>query len=68
MSDKMLHVQIEQPTEAEVNEIRDLLEDKVEGQVVISGTTMSIGEVPALDDFADELADRVAKKVEEKES
>jgi len=68
MSDKILHVQIEHPTEAEVNEIRDLLEDKVDGQVVVSGTYVSIGEVPALDDFADELADRVAERIEQQDS
>ena len=67
MSDKMIHVQIEHPTQEEVEHVRELLEDEFESQVVVSGSDMSIGEVPALDDFADELAERVADKMGEQE-
>lgn len=69
MSDeKMIHVRVEDATQTELQKIRDLMEDVLEdygGEValVVSDTRMSLGEVPALDDYADELADRVADRI-----
>lgn len=70
MSDeKIIHVRVESPTQDELEQIRDVMEDALEdydgnGKIVVSDNRIGIGEVPALDEYADELADRVAKRLE----
>lgn len=70
MSDdeRLIHVQVENARQDELKEIRDFMEGALEdydgtGKIVVSDGRMSLGEVPALDDYADELADRVAERV-----
>ena len=69
MSDgRIIHVRVESPTQEELREVRDLMENVLadyggNGKIVASDNRMSLGEIPALDDYADELADRVAERV-----
>ena len=67
--DRLFHIRITgEPTQSELAEVRDLMEDALEdfegnGKIVVSDERMSIGEVPALDEYADELADRIVKRL-----
>ena len=69
MSDeRIIHVRVESPTQDELREVRDLMENVLadydgDGKIVVSDNRMSLGEIPALDDYADELADRVAERL-----
>ena len=69
MSDgRIIHVRVESPTQEELREVRDLMENVLADyggnrKIVVSDNRMSLGEIPALDDYADELADRVAERV-----
>ena len=67
--ESIIHVRIESPTQEEIQSIRDFMEDALEdydgnGKIVVSDNRMSLGEIPALDDYADELAERVAERLE----
>ena len=69
MSDEsIIHVRIESPTQEELQDIRNFMEDLLEdydgnGKIVVSDNRMSLSEIPALDDYADELAQRVAERL-----
>ena len=69
MSDEsIIHVRVESATQEELREVRDLMENVLadyggNGKIVVSDNRMSLGEIPALDDYADELADRVAERI-----
>ena len=69
MSDEsIIHVRVESPTQEQLQEVRDFMEDALDdydgtGKIVVSDNRMSLGEIPALDDYADELADRVAERL-----
>ena len=69
MSDEsIIHVRVESPTQDELREVRDLMENVLadydgNGKIVVSDNRMSLREIPALDDYADELADRVAERL-----
>lgn len=67
--EKLVHVRIEDPEQDELADLRDIITDALDdytgsGKVVVSDNRMSIGEVPALDAYADELAARVAEEIE----
>lgn len=66
MSDKpIIHVAVGgNPTEAEYEQIRDTMSETFpDKDVVISHDKLSLIEIPALDDYADELAKRVAEEI-----
>ena len=71
MSDEsIIHVRVESPTQEELREVRDLMENVLADyggnrKIVVSDNRMSLGEIPALDDYADELADRVAERLDD---
>jgi len=69
MSDeRLVHVSAEGVTEEEANEIQDTLEESlktygIDACVVVTDERTDVTEVPALDEYIEEIADRVAKKV-----
>ena len=70
MSDKLIHVTVDTATQEELSNIRDLMEGVLEdsdmsGKLVVSDGRMELHEVPALDAYTDELADKVAERINE---
>ena len=68
--DRIIHVRVESPTQEELREVRDLMENVLADyggnrKIVVSDNRMSLGEIPALDDYADQLADRVAERLDD---
>jgi 7-keto-8-aminopelargonate synthetase-like enzyme len=68
MSDAIIHVSITNATAAEQNEVRDYLEDALEdyagnGKIIVTDDNYSIREVPALDEYVDELAEAIAERM-----
>jgi len=69
MSDeRLVHVSAEGVTEEEANEIQDTLEESlktygIEACVVVTDERTDVTEVPALDEYIEEIADRVAEKM-----
>ena len=69
MSDEsIIHVQVEAATQDELRRVRNFMEDALDdydgnGKIIVSDNRMSIGEIPALDDYADEVADRIAERL-----
>lgn len=74
MSDeKIIHVRVADASQDELKHIRDFMENALEdfdgnGKIVVSDNRMSLGEIPALDDYVDEVADRVAEQIAEVEN
>lgn len=72
MNKPLLHVRImdEHLTEDEMDNITAHIQDAldewdVDAEAFVTHKMMSIGEVPALDAYADEIADRVVARMEE---
>jgi len=67
MSDEnIIHVQVGgNPTDETVDKVGRKLRDTFpEKRLVISTDDMEMHELPALDDYADELAERIAERLE----
>jgi hypothetical protein len=57
-----------EPTQEELAELRDGLQGWLEdypgnGKLIVTSERYTLSEIPALDDFADELAKRVAAEI-----
>lgn len=53
-------------TDEDIDTVHRALQDAgIHGVIVVGDEDLSLAEIPALDAFADELADRVAKRVSE---
>jgi len=68
MSENIIHVTVTGGTEDDMKEIRRFMEDALEdydghGKIIVSDENLEITELPSLDDYADELAERVAERV-----
>jgi len=65
----IIHVSISgNPTENEVREVRNALGKHLEdvpqsGKIIVSTDEMELHELPALDDYTDELADKIAERI-----
>jgi len=68
--DTIIHVSITDASEEELSDIRDFMEDALSdydgsGKIIVSTDRMELHELPALDDYTDEFADKVAERLKE---
>jgi len=69
MSESTLHVTVIDADEKEMREVRNQIKDELGslpgvGNVVVTNERLEISEVPAMDDYLDILAERVAHELE----
>ena len=70
--DKIIHVSVDTPTQEELEMVRDLMEGALEdyagsGKIVVTDQRMDLHELPALDNYMDELANRIAERMGQNE-
>jgi len=68
MTENIIHVTAHDGTEQEIQHVREFMEDALEdydghGKIVVSDQHIELHELPALDEYTDELADKIVERI-----